>query len=319
MKRKIVVKRVGISSLLVLTLVLGSIWQFVLSGIDGKNYPAIGQYADLGAYRAHYYSQGEGDLAFVFIAGSGTPCAYTDFYGLQNELSVMGQTVTFDHAGSGWSTDSKSNRTIENLVNELSILVDTVCPDKPVVLICHSLGSLEAIAYTQLHAQKVKGIIFLDAGSPEFYSTDSEVLAGIINRGIAFAKTIGLNRLLGELGFLLPLYGESIRNSRLPEDVGSLDKAMYYRFAGNSASLGTIRCINENAAKVLAGDSLGEIPTLVLSSDNGNEWNRVQLQLASWSERSKQVKLKNSEHYLYWSNTDEVSYYIGEFIKNISN
>ncbi|QOX63822.1 alpha/beta fold hydrolase [Anoxybacterium hadale] len=153
------------------------------------------------------------------------------FYGLQNELSVMGQTVTFDHAGSGWSTDSKSNRTIENLVNELSILVDTVCPDKPVVLICHSLGSLEAIAYTQLHAQKVKGIIFLDAGSPEFYSTDSEVLAGIINRGIAFARTIGLNRLLGELGFLLPLYGESIRNSRLPENVGSLDKAMYYRFA----------------------------------------------------------------------------------------
>ncbi|WP_312637230.1 alpha/beta fold hydrolase [Oscillibacter sp.] len=318
MKRKIKTKRVIIVSLLTAALVLGAIVEFVLTAIESRSYPAIGSYVDLGAYQAHYYSKGEGDLAFVFIAGSGTPCAYTDFYRLQDELSAVGQTVTFDHAGSGWSSESKTDRTIENLANELSTLIDTACSNKPVVLLCHSLGSLEAIAYTQLHPQQVKGIVFLDSGSPEFYSTDSEFLAAAMNRGIAFARTIGLNRLLGELGFLLPLYGENVRNSLLSEKVKDLDEAMYYRFAGNSASLGTIKLINENAEKILNGSLLGETPILVLSSDNGDEWDSVQLQLASWSESSKQVKLKDSEHYLYWSNSDEALYYIGEFVENIS-
>ena len=316
MKRKTRLKRLIILVLLIMLLLLGVIWQSVMVHIERETYTAIGKYADLKAYQAHYYSKGDGDVAFVFITGSGTPCAYTDFYALQNELSTIGQTITFDHAGSGWSTDTETARTIENLVNELSILIDTVAPNKLMYLLCHSLGSLEAIGYAQAHPERVAGIIFLDSGCPEFYSTDSELLAKTINRGSAIIKTVGINRVLGELGLLLPIYGENIRNQQLPDNLKSLDKAMYYQFAGNSASLDTIKRINENAMKVLAGPSLGQIPILVLSSDSGDEWNDVQMQLASWSESRKQITVNDSEHYLYWSNYDEVENYIGEFVKD---
>lgn len=287
--------------------------------IEPKEYPAIGSYVDVGTYQAHYYAKGEGDVAFVFITGSGTPCAYTDFYMIQNMLSTMGQTVTFDHAGSGWSSSTETERSIENLVKELSILIDTVAPNKPIILLCHSLGSLEAIGYAQMNPEKVKGVIFLDSGSPEFYSTDSEIFAKIINRGSAFIRTIGINRLLGELGIMLPLYGENIRNHNIPEEVKEIDKSMYYQFTGNSASLDNIKLINENAKKVREGSLLGKIPILVLSSDNGDEWNDVQIQLASWSENSKQVMIKNAEHYIHWSNYDKVSYYIELFVEDILN
>lgn len=287
--------------------------------IEPKEYPAIGSYVDVGTYQAHYYAKGEGDVAFVFITGSGTPCAYTDFYMIQNMLSTMGQTVTFDHAGSGWSSSTETERSIENLVKELSILIDTVAPNKPIILLCHSLGSLEAIGYAQMNPEKVKGIIFLDSGSPEFYSTDSEIFAKIINRGSAFIRTIGINRLLGELGIMLPLYGENIRNHNIPEEVKEIDKSMYYQFTGNSASLDNIKLINENAKKIREGSLLGKIPILVLSSDNGDEWNDVQIQLASWSENSKQVMIKNAEHYIHWSNYDKVSYYIELFVEDILN
>ncbi|MEA4895436.1 MAG: alpha/beta hydrolase [Oscillospiraceae bacterium] len=316
MKRKTKSKRLNILVLLVVFLLFGVIWQSVMVHIERETYTAIGEYVNLEEYQAHYYSKGDGAVAFVFITGSGTPCAYTDFYALQNELSTMGQTISFDHAGSGWSTNTETARTIENLVNELSILIDTVAPDKPTYLLCHSLGSLEAIGYAQAHPERVAGIIFLDSGCPEFYSTDSELLAKTMNRGSAFIRTVGINRLLGELGHLLPIYGENIRNQQLPDNLKSLDKAMYYHFTGNSSSLNTIKLINENASKVLAGPSLGQIPILVLSSDSGNEWNDVQKQLASWSENSKQITVNDSEHYLYWSNYDEVENYIDEFIKN---
>lgn len=305
--------------LLILCLVAGIIWQSVMTQIEKSKYYAIGDYVDVGTYQAHYYSKGFGETAFVFITGSGTPCAYTDFYTLQNTLSAKGQTVTFDHAGSGWSSSTDSPRTIENMTNELTVLIDTVAPNKPVVIICHSLGSLEAIRYTQMNPEKVKGIVFLDSGSPEYYSTDSELLATMINRGTALLRIFGLNRLMGELGWLLPAYGENIRNKSLPVNVQDIDKAMFYRFAGNADTINTINLINENATVVLNGPSLGEVPILVLSSDSGEDWNNIQIQLASWSENSEQVLIEASEHYLYWSNYDQVSDCIASFVEKISS
>lgn len=279
------IKKFIIPILLILCLVAGTIWQSAMTQIEKSKYCAVGNYVDLGAYQAHYYSKGSGDTAFVFITGSGTPCAYTDFYALQNMLSAKGQTVTFDHAGSGWSSNANSPRTIENMTNELSVLIDTVAPNKPIVIICHSLGSLEAIQYTQTNPEK---------------------------------RTIGLNRLMGELGCFLPVYGENSRNKNLPEIVKDIDKAMFYRFAGNADSINTINLINENATTVLKGPLLGDVPILVLSSDGGDDWNKVQIQLASWSENSEQVMLKKSEHYLYWSNYEQVSDCIESFIEKIS-
>lgn len=306
-----------ITGIMLILIIVGSLWQFALVKIERKNNCAIGSFIDVGTYQMHYDSQGEGNVTFVFITGSGTPCAYTDFYALQNMLVDVGQTVTFDHAGSGWSSGTEKERSIENLVKELATLIDTVAPDKSIILLCHSLGSLEAIGYAQMNPEKVRGIIFLDSGSPEFYSTDSELAGKIINRGSSLIRTVGINRLLGEWGIFFPLYGENIRYQNLPSEVKKLDKSMYYQFAGNPASLDTIKLINENATNVLMGSSLGETPVLVLSSDSGDEWNNVQLQLATWSENSKQAMIDDSEHYIYWSNFDEVADYIETFIKNI--
>lgn len=166
------------------------------------------------------------------------------------------------------------------MTNELTILIDTIAPNKPIVIICHSLGSLEAIRYAQSNPENVKGIIFLDCGSPEFYSTDSELLAKIMNRCTAFLRTIGFNRLMGELGYFLPIYGENRRNKNLPERIKDIDQVMFYRLAGNADSMNMIGLINENAATVLEGPLLGEVPILVLSSDSGDDWNKVQSQLA---------------------------------------
>lgn len=295
-------------------LLAGIIWEAVMVSAERKNLSEPGAYADLGTYRAHYYSKGSGGTAFVFITGSGTPCAYTDFYELQNMLSETGQTVSFDHAGSGWSSGTKSPRTLENLVCELSALIDTVTGGKPVILICHSLGSLEAIGYAQSRPERVAGIIFLDSGSPEFYSTDSELLAKAVNRGAALLRTTGLNRLCGELNLLLPLYGENVRNPGLPENLKETDKAIFFEFTGNRATLGAIELMNENAAAVLSGPDLGDIPLLVLSSDNGDDWNSVQMQLAAWSENSEKVTVSTSEHYIHWASLSEVSYYINGFV-----
>lgn len=94
---------------------------------------------------------------------------------------------------------------------------------------------------------------------------------------------------------------------------------MFYRLAGNADTINMINLINENASVVLNGPLLGEIPILVLSSDSGEDWNHVQIQLASWSENSEREMIVASGHYLYWSNFDQVSDRIASFVEKISD
>ncbi len=301
-----------------LPILIGTIWQAVSVAIETESVTAIGEYVHTDAFDMHYVSKGNGDAAVVFIAGSGMPSAYTDFYNLQEKLNDKVQSVSFDHAGSGFSSNTDTPRTVENLSNELKTLIDSVAPDKPIVLVCHSLGSLEAIYFAQQNPEKVAGVVFLDSGDPEFYRADSEITAKIRNRGIAFTRTIGLNRALCFLGVPIPLYDESERLKSLPSDIAALDKAMFNRYAGSKATLQAIEEMNENAEKVINGPRLGELPVLVLSSDSGEAWSVVQNTLAGWSENSKQVTLAGSSHYLHWSNAAEVEKEIINFIDSIA-
>lgn len=314
MKRILKSKRIIILVIIVAISIVGTIWQSIMVSYEKDKYIMPGDHIDVDTYDAHYYVKGEGDITFVFIGGAGTPCAYTDFYNLQDYLSSYGVTITFDHSGLGWSTKTNSPRTIENLVKELSTIIDAVTKTD-IVLICHSLGSLEAIGYAQENPDKVKGIIFLDGGSPEFYSTDSEFSAKVMNRTLAVTRAVGLNRFLGELGILLPIYGEDTRYKNLLGDLQAIDKTMYYRYSGSYSNYINVGCINENAGIVLAGNRLGEIPTLVLSSDSGKEWEQVQVQLSGWSENCQQFTIDNASHYLYWTNYDETVNYIVKFIR----
>lgn len=317
MKRIVKNRKCFLLLLMTFLILAGIVWQAVMVDLESEKLTVVGQSVNTGTYQAHYYSKGEGDKVFVFITGAGTPCAYTDFYVLQNELSKSAQTISYDHAGNGWSTSTKADRSIKNLVKELSVIINTAAPDKRIVFVCHSLASLEALGYTQAYPERVAGIVFLDSGSPEFYSTSSELSSKLLNRSLAFIRTTGINRLLGVGGILLPMYGESIRNKELSGKQKSIDKLMYYKYVGSKSNLYNIDTINENAKIILNGERLKDTPILVLSSDSGNEWEKVQQQLALWSKESMQVTLNNSNHYLHWSNYSEVIEYINKFINNL--
>lgn len=302
---------------MLILLIIGVVWQKLMVNSEKNQYTAFGNYVDVGSYNAHYYTKGSGNTIFVFISGAGTPCAYTDYYYLQNELSKYGQTISFDHAGLGWSSETNVKRDIDNVTKELSIIINTVAKKNKVVLIAHSLGSLEAIRYAQKNSERVLGIIFLDGGSPEFYSKDSELEYFAINRIFAVFRISGVNRIFGKCNVLLPMYGENIRYKHLPQSVRELDKSMYYKYTGSHSNFENIRYINKNAEKVLEGGLLGNIPILILSSDSGTSWIQVQGQLAKWSNNSQQIMIDNGAHYLYWSNTEDVIKYIDAFLKKI--
>ncbi len=311
-------KRNIVCIMLLIFFTTSTIWQGIQERIENRKYKPTGIYINTGTYDASCYVRGKGKHTFVFITGSGTPSAYTDFYYLQEELSQYGQTISFDHAGFGWSSKTNEKRNIDNQAAELTVLINAfITKDSPVILVCHSLGSLEAIRFSQLNRDRVAGIIFLDGGSPEYYSTASEFTSILLNRTSAILRISGINRILGELDVLLPFYGENVRNISLNKKQQEIDKAMYYKYLGATFNRKNLKLINENAEKVLEQGNIGNIPILILSSDSGKEWSHVQEQLGNWSTNSKQIDIKGAGHYLHWTNYKDVIDNIKSFTSSL--
>lgn len=310
-----VVKRKHKILMIILSLlIIGGIWQESMYKYETKKYKPVGELVTVGSEKMHLYSLGSGNNTVVFIAGSGTPSSYTDFYYLQRDLSEYSKTVSFDYPGFGWSKSTDNPRSIDNLTNELHELLKESKQPSPYVLVAHSLASLEAIRFAQLYPDEVKGIILIDGGSPEFYENLSEKNSMLLNRMLAVLRGTGINRLFGTIGIKLPFLGENLRYKSLPNEVRELDAAMYYNLIGNKDNLDLINHINENAKTVIDDGYLKDIPLLILSSDSGEKWNETQQELLKWSDISRQKVIQNGDHYSHWSHKEEVISEIKEFI-----
>lgn len=302
--------------ILIALLIIGSIWQAVMQKNEMKQYKPVGEIISVNSHKMHLYQLGNGEATIVFIEGSGTPCAYTDFYALQNGLQKDVKTVSFDHAGFGWSEATDIPRTIDNLVYELHELLGKANLSAPFIFVGHSLASLEAIRYAQQYPEEVKGIILLDGGSPEFYAETSEFNSILLNRTNAVLRVTGINRFIGNFGVMLPFVGEKLRYRLLPKEIKSIDAAMYYNNLGNGHNLDLISRINENAKTVIENGFLKDIPLLALSSDTGEEWEAVQKELLHWSNISNQKTIEGGKHYIHWSSKTEVLAELKQFIKD---
>lgn len=283
--------------------------------IEKVTYLPVGQLYMINGHNIHAYTSGSGEPSVVFITGSGTPCAYTDYYFLQEALQNYARTLSYDHAGFGWSDKTDQSREVDVLVEELHQLLSETIKDPPYIIVAHSLGSLEALRYAQLYKEDVQGIILLDGGSPEYYSEGIESQSIVLNRLSAGLRISGLNRLASALHIVPPVLGQKLRDSMLPADVSTLDTAMFLRYLGNNENLQVIQQINENARKVIEGGYLDDIPLLILSSDSGPEWLKVQKQLVKWSNDNEIIKVNNAQHYIHWPHKETVILQIAKFIE----
>ena len=74
-----------IPTLILIILVFGILWQHYMNRYEEEKYNPPGQLIKVNSHKMHIYAAGEGSPTVVFTVGSGTPCAYTDYYYIQKK------------------------------------------------------------------------------------------------------------------------------------------------------------------------------------------------------------------------------------------
>ena len=171
----------GLAGICLLLLGIGVVFEAVSNYFGVQKYPAPGKLVNIGGYNLHLNKHGEGKPVIILETGSGA--SSTIWRDMPEKLAAYGTVVTYDRGGYGWSEKAATERSGENIVNELYTALKNEGLEGPYILVGHSLGGMYSRLFAQTFPNEVAGLILLDT-RPEDFSNETELIfheAGIKN------------------------------------------------------------------------------------------------------------------------------------------
>jgi pimeloyl-ACP methyl ester carboxylesterase len=121
---------------------------------------------DVGGHYLRLVEQGTGSPVVVLEAGSGMSA--DDWQDVQNRIGELTRVVAYDRAGYGRSDPGPLPRSGEQVVAEVTALLDATGIVGPLVLVGASLGGLYARLFAATHPDRVVGVVLVDARHEDF-------------------------------------------------------------------------------------------------------------------------------------------------------
>jgi pimeloyl-ACP methyl ester carboxylesterase len=114
-----------------------------------------------GGARLHLHCAGSGPSTVVLIAGFGNG---SDTWGaVAPGLSAEARVCSYDRFGTGTSDAPSTDQTFTSEADDLHQLLQTTGEVGPFVVVGHSFGGAEAVAFTSRFSDEVDGLLLLDA------------------------------------------------------------------------------------------------------------------------------------------------------------
>ncbi|WP_315795588.1 alpha/beta hydrolase [Paenibacillus sp. BIC5C1] len=310
----------GVVALLLL-LVTGLIYQQVSTRQDQKTFIPPGKLYSIHGDNMHLYTAGQGDTTVVLASGWGTADPYVDYYPLYEKLAPYTKFAVYDRFGYGYSDVTDKKRDVDTIADELHELLEVSGQKPPYVLVAHSLGSLETLRFAQKYPDEVQGIVMVDGGSPEYYANDSEDIASVVGGFMnQFRIQTGLFRLLMQSDAVVEASNASRNGLKLvPDDLKKIDTTALLLNYGNANTVDELRETTTNAKVVIDNKKPFLFPLTILTADyfgaSEPEWDKTQAEFTSWSEQSKHITVKDTEHYIHQYHPDLVANEILDLVK----
>jgi len=268
--------------------------------------PPLGKLVDVGGYRVHLYCAGTGSPTVV-IVGAG----FSFNWGLvQPEVAKFSQVCSYDHSGIGWS-DSGPKDSCSLRVSEVHTALKNAGIKGPYVLVGHSLGALVARLYAGQYPDEAAGMVFVDHA---FHAAFPNVAKGPPPAPPPMT--------------LPPSGGGGIESDPNFNKLSSRDRELHLwamsQTRNQTALQSNHAMMPECVAKADAiskehSHPLGNKPLVDVSTDEalGPDYIKLQTDLLSLSQNSKQIIAKNSGHFIIIDRPDVVIDAISQVVRSV--
>lgn len=292
----------------------------ILTCIEKKENPTIGQYVNVNGEKMNLCILGEGKNTIVLLPGLGTAAPVLDFMPLAEDLAKKNRVVIMEPFGYGWSDITRKERTIENIVEEIHSALHETGIDGPYILMPHSISGLYSIYYANTYPEEVAGIIGIDCTLPRMAEFFGEEYPENMPPIMGHLSSIGVMRLIT----LLEPDNFTSNNSKhyYSEENLAIQRHIASWKASNKNVIDEMNHINDNVSKTYDMTFQDNLPVLLFTSDDSNKTPREDGKTSvSFNETyitnpalQKVVSLPGP-HYLHWTCKDEMCSYVQDYIK----
>jgi pimeloyl-ACP methyl ester carboxylesterase len=254
-------------------------------GIDAP----IGNRIQIGSARLWRNKLGEGAPRIVFLPGAGE--VGLDLYALQQGVADLAPSLLYDRSGMGWSEPVRLPRSLAQVTDELNGLLAQEQVSSPVVLVGHSLGGLYARRYAQRFPGRVAGLVLLDPAHEDY----NAAMPGNSGRASALAtwmmkvqsavlaaalRSNTLRRLVEGQAVIRryqALYRELFSKEMSPWPAHIRDPLVdaHVSLEWLLRGIKETENVEDLYAETRAGGGLPDIPTIILSSSEADDFRRA--------------------------------------------
>ena len=214
----------------------------------------------------HLNCVGEGSPTVVLDTGLGD--SSVNFWPLQESIAEFTRVCSYDRAGYGWSEPGTEPRTSQQIVDELSALLEAAGEAGPYVLAGHSFGGLNTILFAAEHPDDVAGVVLIDSSHPDQTTALADVpeVLAVQDAEIAGLSDVAAAVEAGELG-AADMVGAA--PAGLPEELHETWAQLFVQPASLNTAVAEYAELETSMDQVAENGSLGDIPLVVLAHGLG--------------------------------------------------
>jgi pimeloyl-ACP methyl ester carboxylesterase len=310
--------------LVIVTAGMGALYQAIATARDLRKYPPPGKMVDIGGYRLHLYSTGEGNPTVLMDAGLGNTALSWSW--VQPELSKFTRVCTYDRAGLGWSDPSPFPRTSGQIVKELRAALAKAGVHGPYILVGHSFGGFNVRLFAYQYPDEVTGMVLVD-------SSHEDQLINFPSAAIRLREERLENyNWRGQFSFFGLTRLQTGPNTSLPPEWQDASQALKSRTPTYRTVCAEMQGFEQSAAQVRKARRPLKIPSVVLTAGDdfqhpelteqdcayyNKAWKEMQADLASQLNGSHHIVVPESGHSIQLDQPDAVVAAVIEVLKKV--
>lgn len=272
------------------------LYQKLSTIIDDYRYPPLGELFDIGGYKLHLNTTGQGNITVICDAGlSGTSLGWSL---VQAEASKFARVCSYDRAGYSWSDPSPLERTSVNIASELYTLLKKAGIPGPYLLVGHSFGGANVLIFADLYPEETLGVILVDSVHEDMLKEIPFSSGGFFDHPkvqwflsfIGYKRLKGPSQLIEEMFHPLP---EKIRTTYIAQ----MNKTLYTETVNQEMDTLHKSLSQLDERKIHLQQPLFVITAGIISNnEEGRKWKLLQEKLLSKSSQAKQIIAEKSDH-----------------------
>ena len=251
-------------SVLILTVILGVVYQGYGSRRDARMFPPPGHLVDVGGYRMHIRCAGEGSPPVIL--DSGIVLFSSGWQWVIEELASSTRVCAPDRAGLGWSEAGPEPYDGIQAAKELRAVLEGAGIERPFVYVGHSFGGNLGLIYSHRYPGDVAGLVLVDPGNQKLDEYDDDYHGPC-------GPECTLASVLAHLGVARLVWSEAefLDDERLPRRAVAEFRARYSDPGVVRYLVAAAQYVPRIMRQTAAVTSLGDLPLTVVHSSSFGE------------------------------------------------